>query len=123
MAAGCVFSNFLLNLSSAFVFLRQELDQLRARIQTLEDRNQPAQSESSSVCATPPEDNEETEAGGAGLEVREERDTGGGGEQEEEGDRVEELGTDVEKKEREKAALIIQSHWREHRNKVCTTTC
>ncbi|XP_070780262.1 IQ domain-containing protein E [Enoplosus armatus] len=88
---------------------KQELDQLWARIQTLEDRGKPAQGELSSVSATSPEDNEDTQAG-TGLEEAEERDTGG--KEKEEGD--EEL-QDAEKKE--KAALVIQTNWREHRNR------
>lgn len=98
-------------------FLRQELDQLLERIQTLEDRSQPAQAELSSLSATSPEDNEDTQAV-AGLEEGEQRDTGG---KEKEGEGDGELGTDAEKKEREKAALAIQTNWREHRNRVCNT--
>ncbi|XP_070845910.1 IQ domain-containing protein E isoform X1 [Chaetodon trifascialis] len=93
---------------------KQELDQLWARIQTLEDRSQPAKAELSSVSATSPEDNEDTRVA-AGREEGEERDTGGKGEKEEEGD--EELGADAEKKERETAASVIQTNWRGHRNR------
>lgn len=96
-----------------FVFLRQELDQLWVRIQTLEDRSK-AQSELSPLSATLHED---TQAG-AGLEEGEERDTGGQKKEEEDD---EELGKDAEKKEREKAAFVIQTNWREHRNRVCNT--
>lgn len=98
------------------MFLRQELDQLWARIQTLEERS--AQAELSAVSATSPEDKEDTQAG-AGLEEGEERDTGGTEEKEGGGD--EGLGADAEKKGREKAALVIQTSWREHRNRVCNT--
>lgn len=87
-----------------------------ARIQTLEERS--AQAELSSLSATSPEDKEDTQAG-AGLEEGQERDTGGTEEKEGEGD--EELGTDAETKDREKAALVIQTSWREHRNRVCNT--
>lgn len=101
-----------------FVFLRQELDQLWTRIQTLEDRSKPARAELSSVSATSPEDNEDTQVA-AGPEEGEERDMGGKEGKEEEGD--EELSTDTGKKEREKAAMVIQTNWREHRNRVCHT--
>lgn len=79
---------------------------MRAMIQTLEDRIKPAQAELSSLSATSPED---TQALRAGLEEGGERDAGG-----KEG--KEELGT--EKKERERAALVIQRNWREHRKRV-----
>ncbi|XP_044046585.1 IQ domain-containing protein E isoform X2 [Siniperca chuatsi] len=92
---------------------KQELDQLWARIQTLEDRSTPAQAELTSLSATSPKDNEDTQAG-AGLEEGEERDTGG---KEKEEERDEELSRDAEKKDREKAALVIQTNWREHRNR------
>ncbi|XP_038568819.1 IQ domain-containing protein E [Micropterus salmoides] len=88
---------------------KQELDQLWVRIQTLEDRSK-AQSELSPLSATLHED---TQAG-AGLEEGEERDTGGQKKEEEDD---EELGKDAEKKEREKAAFVIQTNWREHRNR------
>uniref|UniRef100_A0A8C2W8G2 IQ domain-containing protein E n=2 Tax=Cyclopterus lumpus TaxID=8103 RepID=A0A8C2W8G2_CYCLU len=89
---------------------QQELVQLLARIQTLEDRSKPAQAELPSLSATSPEDHEDTRAG-AGPEEGGEGDTGsreeegGGGEEEE------------LKKEREKSALVIQTNWREHRNR------
>lgn len=89
-----------------------------ARIQTLEDRSKSAQAELSAVSATSPEDHEDTQTG-AGLEEGEERDTGGKEEKEEEEEGDEELGTDAEKKDREEAALVIQTNWREHRNRVC----
>lgn len=93
MAASCVMSLVLL-------FLRQELDQLRARIQTIEDRIKPAQAELSSPSATSPEDNEDAQAR-AGLEEEEGRE-----------------GASPEKNEREKAAAVIQTNWRAHRQKV-----
>lgn len=101
------------------VFLRQELDQLQARIQTLEDRSKLPQAEPSSLSATSSEVNEDTQAA-SGLQEGEEKDTGGKEEKEEEG--VEEVGTDTEKTKREKAALVIQTNWKEHRNRVCYTT-
>ncbi|XP_076583788.1 IQ domain-containing protein E [Chaetodon auriga] len=93
---------------------KQELDQLWARIQALEDRSKPAQDELSSVSATSPEDNEDTRFA-AGREEGEERDAGGKQDKEEQGE--EELGTNTEKKKREKAALVIQANWRGHRNR------
>ncbi|KAM8772023.1 IQ domain-containing protein E isoform 1-T2 [Acanthopagrus schlegelii] len=91
---------------------RQELDQLRARIQTLEDGSEPAHAEPSSASASSPEDNEGAQDGAG---VGEERETGS--KEEEEGAGDEELGTDAGMREREKAALVIQTHWREHRNR------
>nr|XP_046226830.1 IQ domain-containing protein E [Scatophagus argus] len=88
---------------------KQEVDQLRARIQTLEDQPKCAQAELSSLSTTSPEDNEDT----AGVEEGQQRDTGGEEEKGDEGD--EQPG--AEKKEREKAALVIQTNWREHRNR------
>lgn len=93
------------------MFLRQELDQLRARIQTLEDRIKPAQSELSSPSATSPEDDEDT-GGGAGSEEGEERDAGSKGEKG--GD--EESGS--ENQGRENATMVIQRNWRKHRKSV-----
>lgn len=90
-----------------FVFFRDELDQLRARIQTLEERTEPAQAEFSTLL---PEDNEDTQAG-AGLEAGEERDAGST-----EGKGGDDLDTDT--REREKASLVIQRNWREHRKRV-----
>lgn len=101
-----------------FVFLRQELEQLKARIQTLQDSGKPAQAELSSPSATSPGDHEDTQPV-AGLEDGVERVTGGKEEKEGEGD--EELSTDAELKDREKAALTIQASWRKHRNRVCNT--
>ncbi|XP_042341894.1 IQ domain-containing protein E [Plectropomus leopardus] len=92
----------------------QELEQLLARIQTLEERRKPAQDELSSLSATTPEDRGDTQAG-AGLEEEVERVTGG--KEEKEGGGEEELCTDAGKRDREKAALVIQTHWREHRNR------
>ncbi|TKS68526.1 IQ domain-containing protein E [Collichthys lucidus] len=91
---------------------KQELDELLARIQTLEDKSKSAQAELSSLSATSPKDNEDTHEAEAGLEEEEERDARG---KEEKGD--EESGREAGKKEREKAALVIQTNWREHRNR------
>ncbi|KAI3353400.1 hypothetical protein L3Q82_019938, partial [Scortum barcoo] len=91
---------------------KQELDQLWAKIQTLEERS--AQAEPCSASATSPEDKEDTQAG-AGLKEGAERDTGGT--EEKEGEGQGELGADAEKIEREKAASVIQTSWREHRNR------
>ncbi|TKS68532.1 IQ domain-containing protein E [Collichthys lucidus] len=90
----------------------QKLDELLARIQTLEDKSKSAQAELSSLSATSPKDNEDTHEAEAGLEEEEERDARG---KEEKGD--EESGREAGKKEREKAALVIQTNWREHRNR------
>ncbi|XP_035515204.1 IQ domain-containing protein E isoform X1 [Morone saxatilis] len=91
---------------------KQELDQLWVRIQTLEDGSKPAQAELCSLSGTSPEDKDSQT--GAGLEEGGERDAGG---KEQEGEGDEELGTDAEQKEKEKAALVIQTNWREHRNR------
>ncbi|XP_059192512.1 IQ domain-containing protein E [Centropristis striata] len=93
---------------------KQELDQLWARVHTLEDRSNSAQAELFSLSATSPEDYEDTQAGAA-VEESEERDTEGKEETAGEGD--EEVRTDAEKEERERATLVIQKNWREHRNR------
>lgn len=93
---------------------KQELEQLRARIQTLQDSGKPAQAKLSSPSATSPGDHEDTQPV-AGLEDGVERVTGGKEEKEGEGD--EELSTDAELKDREKAASTIQASWRKHRNR------
>nr|XP_020498701.1 IQ domain-containing protein E [Labrus bergylta] len=96
---------------------KEELDQLWARIQTLEDRSKAAQAELLALSATSPEDkkdNEDTPAA-SGLVSEEERDTGGKDEtkkREEEASR-----TDEDKRAREKAALVIQTSWRKHRRR------
>ncbi|KAA8595262.1 hypothetical protein FQN60_012397 [Etheostoma spectabile] len=86
---------------------KQELDQLWARIQTLEDKGKPAEDELSSLSATSPEDT----LAGTGLDEGEETDTGV---KEEKGGEGEE---DAGNREREKATLVIQTFWREHRNR------
>ncbi|KAL6111000.1 iqce [Pungitius sinensis] len=85
----------------------QELEQLLARIQTLEEKSQAAQAELPPAAA--PEDHGDS---GAGVRPEEggKREATGGKEEEEE-----ELGT--EEKEREKSALVIQRHWRQHSNR------
>ncbi|TNN43650.1 IQ domain-containing protein E [Liparis tanakae] len=94
---------------------QQELAQLLARIQTLEERSRPAQAELPSLPGTSPEVHEDTRVG-AGPEGGGERLTGKREEEEEEeeggGGGEEEL-----KREREKSALVIQTNWREHRNR------
>ncbi|XP_056266014.1 IQ domain-containing protein E isoform X3 [Pseudoliparis swirei] len=89
---------------------QQELAQFLARIQTLEERSKPAQAELPSLPGTSPEGHEDTRVG-AGPEEGDERLTGSR-EEEEEGGGGEEL-----KREREKSALVIQTNWREHRNR------
>ncbi|XP_034717825.1 IQ domain-containing protein E isoform X2 [Etheostoma cragini] len=86
---------------------KQELDQLWARIQTLENKGKPAESELSSLSATLPEHI----WAGTGLDEGQETDSGVKEEKEGEGD--EDAGT----KKREKATLVIQTFWREHRNR------
>ncbi|KAK5865552.1 hypothetical protein PBY51_019816 [Eleginops maclovinus] len=93
---------------------KEELDQLLARIQTLEDRSKPAPEEPASPSDTPPEHHEDSEAG-AGVEEGGDGDTGGT--EEKEGEREEELCREAGEKERENATLVIQTHWREHSNR------
>lgn len=90
-----------------FVFFRDELDRLRARIQTLEEKTEPALAEFSTLL---PEDDEDTQAG-AGPGAAEERDAGST-----EGKGGDDLDADMDK--REKASLVIQRNWREHRKQV-----
>ncbi|XP_068444870.1 IQ domain-containing protein E [Clinocottus analis] len=90
---------------------QRELDQFLARIQTLEDRSKPAQAELPSLSAASPEDLRP----GAGLEEEDERDSGGREEEEEGGGRG--GGGDELKEGRENSALVIQTSWREHRNR------
>lgn len=94
---------------------KQELEQLRARIQTLEeDRSKLAQAEPSPLSPTTQETYEDTQDR-AGLEEGEERDTGG---REKEGEGAEKKRSENgRQKEREKAASIIQTNWREFRNR------
>ncbi|KAM8879088.1 IQ domain-containing protein E [Spinachia spinachia] len=73
----------------------QELEQLLARIQTLEEKSKATQAEL--PPAATPEDHGDASDGG-------QRNAGGRKEEEEE----------EEEKEREKSALVIQRHWREH---------
>ncbi|KAM7419650.1 hypothetical protein PAMA_016645 [Pampus argenteus] len=87
---------------------KQELEQLTARIQTLEeDRSKLAQAEMSSRSPTTQEDTQNR----ARLEEGQETDTGGK-EKEKEKRR---------QNEREKAASIIQTNWREYRNRISLT--
>ncbi|XP_030591822.1 IQ domain-containing protein E isoform X2 [Archocentrus centrarchus] len=91
---------------------KQESKQLQARIQTLEEeRSKLAQAELSSLPPTMAEETHEDTQGSTGL--GEERVSGC--KEEAEGDEV--LAADEEKKEMEKAALDIQTCWREHRNR------
>lgn len=97
------------------MFLRQELEQLKERIQTLEL----AEAQLSSISSTTQERHEDMQAGAHQEEGEEEEEEGG----------CEGLGPDVEKgviedrcqRERDKAAKIIQANWREHRKRVCDT--
>uniref|UniRef100_A0A3P9MS49 IQ domain-containing protein E n=1 Tax=Poecilia reticulata TaxID=8081 RepID=A0A3P9MS49_POERE len=82
---------------------RQELEQLLTRIQTLEDRSKLVQAE---VCSPSSAVMEHPEA-----QSRE------GQEGEEEEEREEALSVDAEVTNKEKAALIIQTNWRQHRQR------
>ncbi|KAK1886283.1 IQ domain containing protein E [Dissostichus eleginoides] len=93
---------------------QEELDQLLARIQTLEDRSKAAAEEPPSLSDTSPEHHEDSEAGAA-VEERGDGDTGGA--EEKQVGREEDMCREEEEKEREKATLVIQTHWREHRNR------
>ncbi|GAA6221643.1 IQ domain-containing protein E [Lates japonicus] len=101
---------------------KEELEQLWARIQTLEDdKLKPAQAELSSLSPTTAVDREDSPSR-SGVKEGEEGDAESG---EKEGERYEDLGGDAEEKrsvrrqheEREKAARAIQTNWREHRNR------
>ncbi|XP_017282879.1 IQ domain-containing protein E [Kryptolebias marmoratus] len=98
---------------------RQELEQLLARIQTLEeDGHKLVRAELSSPPPTVAGSHEDTQSGAnqeEEEEEEEERDTGRIKEKGVEGD--DESGADAEMKEREKAALIIQTNWRQHRQR------
>lgn len=76
------------------VFLRLELEKLTSRIHNLESEVKAEQAEATAPCA-PPSDAQ------AALKKEEEREASGGGE---------EL--------RDTAASVIQSRWREHRERV-----
>ncbi|KAM7394571.1 hypothetical protein PAMP_021362 [Pampus punctatissimus] len=88
---------------------KQELEQLTVRIQTLEeDRSKLAQAEVSSLSPTTQENQEDTQDR-ADVEEGEETDTGG---------KEKEEGAEKRRqKKREKAASIIQTNWREYRNR------
>lgn len=98
-----------------FVFTREELEQLMAQIQSLEERIKPARPERSSVSAASPENSNIAQAETA-LEERGEMDAGG---TEEEGGGE---GLPGEKSKRENASAVIQRNWREHRERVCRKT-
>lgn len=85
------------------------------RIQTLEGRLETAHIEHSFAATAIPKNKEESEAGSAGEE-RENRHTGDDDEEEDGG--TEGLCEETKKKQRGKAALVIQTNWRQHRNKV-----
>ncbi|XP_043971106.1 IQ domain-containing protein E isoform X1 [Gambusia affinis] len=90
---------------------RQELEQLLTRIQTLEDRSELVQTE---VCSPSSTVTEHPEAQrGEGQEGEEERPAGY--QEEEEGEEA--LNIDAEMTNKEKAALIIQTNWRQHRQR------
>lgn len=110
-----------------FVFLRHELEQLWLRIQTVEeDQIKPAQAELFSLSAATADQLEDTQVR-SGQEGGEEK---GIGSRQKEGNKDRKLGKDVEKRKneksqnykREKAANIIQTNWKEHRNRVSDST-
>ncbi|KAM4751506.1 LOW QUALITY PROTEIN: IQ domain-containing protein E-like [Anableps anableps] len=92
---------------------RQELEQLLMRIQTLEDRRKLIQAEACSPSPTVAEHPEDTQHR-AGQEEEEER---GSGCQEKRDEGEETLRMEAEMIKKEKAALIIQTNWRQHRQK------
>ncbi|KAM7009231.1 IQ domain-containing protein E isoform 2-T2 [Tautogolabrus adspersus] len=96
---------------------KEELEQLWARIQTLEDRSKAAQAELLPLSATSPEDNKDNEDTHAvsGMVSEEERNTGGKDETKKGEDEASR--TDEGKRAREKAASVIQTSWREHRRR------
>ncbi|XP_014829847.1 PREDICTED: IQ domain-containing protein E isoform X3 [Poecilia mexicana] len=90
---------------------RQELEQLLTRIQTLEDRSKLIQAEECSPSSTVMEHPEAQCR--KGQEEEEERPAG----YQEEEEREEALSVDAEVTNKEKAALIIQTNWRQHRQR------
>ncbi|XP_026214848.1 IQ domain-containing protein E isoform X2 [Anabas testudineus] len=101
---------------------KHELEQLWLRIQTVEeDQIKPAQAELFSLSAATADQLEDTQVR-SGQEGGEEK---GIGSRQKEGNKDRKLGKDVEKRKneksqnykREKAANIIQTNWKEHRNR------
>ncbi|XP_014911587.1 IQ domain-containing protein E isoform X4 [Poecilia latipinna] len=90
---------------------RQELEQLLTRIQTLEDRSKLIQAEECSPSSTVMEHPEAQRR--EGQEGEEERPAG----YQEEEEREEALSVDAEVTNKEKAALVIQTNWRQHRQR------
>uniref|UniRef100_A0A096M1B1 IQ motif containing E n=1 Tax=Poecilia formosa TaxID=48698 RepID=A0A096M1B1_POEFO len=95
---------------------RQELEQLLTRIQTLEDRSKLIQAEECSPSSTVMEHPEAQRR--EGQEGEEERPAG----YQEEEEREEALSVDAEVTNKEKAALVIQTNWRQHRQRVGNTS-
>ncbi|CAJ1054025.1 IQ domain-containing protein E isoform X2 [Xyrichtys novacula] len=93
---------------------KEELEQLWARIQTLEERSKAAEAELS-LKEDKRDNNNEEEEEDAQAEEEEEEGGGDAGGEERELDGGEE--PDAEKREKEKAALVIQEKWREHRRR------
>ncbi|XP_027872093.1 IQ domain-containing protein E isoform X1 [Xiphophorus couchianus] len=89
---------------------RQELEQLLTRIQTLEDRSKLVQAEVSSPSAVTEHPEAQRREGQEGEEERP-----AGHQEEEEGEEA--LRIDAEMTNKEKAALIIQRNWRQHRQR------
>ncbi|XP_029996979.1 IQ domain-containing protein E isoform X2 [Sphaeramia orbicularis] len=100
---------------------KQEMEKLWVRIQTLEEgRDQTAQTEQPSPSPTMSESHEDTEARGGDVEEgkdksikEEELKKGQQGEQDLAAD-AEKRSENRQQKERERAARIIQTNWREH---------
>ncbi|XP_034544369.1 IQ domain-containing protein E isoform X2 [Notolabrus celidotus] len=100
---------------------KEELEQLRARIQTLEERSKAAQVELLSLSATSPEDNGDNKDNKDTQAVSDpvtEKERATECKEERVGDRENaESGADAEKREKEKAASVLQKNWREHRRR------
>ncbi|XP_047435533.1 IQ domain-containing protein E [Mugil cephalus] len=93
---------------------KQELEKLWERIRALEEeRSKPTQAELTSGSPATAESHEDARSR-AGPGEGEERHTGCKGKEAEED---EDPGTNAGEKEREKAASVIQTNWKEHRNR------
>lgn len=93
-----------------FLFTREELEQLMAQIQTLEERMRPARTELCSVSAA----SENDDVTGAERGPGEGGETDAGATEEEGGGE----GWHGEESERERASAVIQRNWRRHRERV-----
>lgn len=91
-------------LSCLCVFLRQELEKLLSRIQTLENQIKQEEAEATPPDATSSDDNLSAQAA-----PTTERESDGGGKEEE---------PSPDRRRRHTAASVIQRRWREHRERV-----